>query len=145
MKILLNVHLKYSSFGPSADVKPMLKYIVHAMPESPCNAWQCMQCLTVHAMPDSACNVWQCMQCLTVHAMPDSACNAGKCMQCQSVHFCSALISMRLIYLASVDENKKLPQNLVSQNRNSPKTTVYFFAKTPTLRRGPMLQNFICC
>ncbi len=48
-KILFAVHLKHSSFEPSADFKPMSNDLVHAMP------LQYMQC------PCSACFLSMCM------------------------------------------------------------------------------------
>jgi hypothetical protein len=32
IKISFSIHLKYSTFGPSADVHPMLNYPLHTLP-----------------------------------------------------------------------------------------------------------------
>jgi hypothetical protein len=52
-KILFAVHLKHSSFCPSAGVKPVVNDLVHAMP------WQCMFALSM-CMLQSLCV--QCMR-----------------------------------------------------------------------------------
>ncbi len=41
LNISLALHLKYSSFGPSGDVKPMSNDLMHAL------QWQCMFALSL--------------------------------------------------------------------------------------------------